>query len=47
MGFGHTQVCSKKFVIRKSFEVHLMPSGFEADIDAPLNEVLWIESHTK
>ena len=46
-GFGHRLVCSKKFVIRKSFEVHLMPSAFEAEIDEPSNEILWAESHYK
>ena len=32
-GFGHRQVWSKKFVIRESVEVHLMPSGLETEIN--------------
>jgi hypothetical protein len=35
------QIFSKKFVIRKSFEVHLFPSGCEAEIDHPSNMILW------
>ena len=46
-GFGHMQVWSKNFVIRKSFEVHLMPSGFEAALDDPSNEIIWEEAQSK
>ena len=46
-GFGHRQVCLRKFVIRESFEVHMMPSGFEAKIDELSNEILWEKGHSK
>jgi serine/threonine protein kinase len=44
---GHMQVWSKKFVIRKSFEVHLFPSGFEAPLDDPSNEIIWEEAQSE
>ena len=45
--FAHRRITLDKFVVRKSLEVHLMPSGLECEIGLNCNLDIWDDGITK